>query len=121
FDAPMVNLAAALGLGFFSTIIYLGAATAPLGTAMTFVGTPTRMFTAMSREKQVPSYFDNVHPKYGISRRSLIANIIFALIFIFAFKSWALLAQILTIFHVFSYLPIVIALVIFRNVPFKEN
>jgi amino acid transporter len=121
FDAPMVNLAAALGLGFFSTIIYLGAATAPLGTAMTFVGTSTRMFTAMSREKQVPAYFDNVHPKYGISRRSLVANIIFALIFIFAFKSWALLAQILTIFHVFSYLPIVLALVIFRKIPYKQG
>ncbi|MFT6834371.1 MAG: amino acid transporter [Francisellaceae bacterium] len=121
FSAPMVELAAALGLGFFSTIIYLGAATAPLGTAMTFVGTSTRMFTAMSRQKQVPAYFDNVHPKYGISRRSLAANIVFALIFVFAFKSWSLLAQILSIFHVFSYLPVVLALVIFRSVPYKKN
>lgn len=114
-SAPMVNLSVMLGLGLLTSIIYFGATVAPTGTAITFVGTATRMFTAMSRNKQMPKVFDSVHPKYGVSRPSLLINTALGILFLLAFRSWSQLAQVLSIFHVVSYLPIPIALCVFRN------
>ncbi len=115
YSAPMVELSAMLGLGMLTTIIYFGATIAPSGTAVAFTGTSTRMFTAMSRNQQMPKYFDNVHPTYGVSRRSLIINTLLATLFLVVFRSWSQLAEVLSLFHVISYLPIPIALCVLRN------
>ena len=115
YSAPMVELSAMLGLGMLTTIIYFGATIAPTGTAIAFTGTSTRMFTAMSRNQQMPKYFDNVHPIYGVSRRSLIINTLLATLFLVVFRSWSQLAEVLSLFHVISYLPIPIALCVLRN------
>jgi amino acid transporter len=114
-NAPMVQLATALGLGYLSTIIYCGAFVAPFGTAVTFTGTATRMFTAMSKAEQMPKYFSKVDEKVGLSRKSLILNAVMASFFLVAFKSWSDLAIVLSLFHVFSYLPVPLALIVFRK------
>lgn len=113
--APMIELVGFLGLGMLTTIIYFGATVAPIGSAVVFMGASSRMFTAMSRNKQMPKYFDRVHSRYRVSRRSLIFNSLFAMAFVLIFRSWSQLAQVLSLFHVVSYLPIPIALIIFRN------
>ncbi len=115
YSAPMVELSTMLGLGILTTIIYFGATIAPTGTAIAFTGTSTRMFTAMSRNQQMPRFFDKVHPVYGVSRPSLITNTILACLFLVVFRSWSQLAEVLSLFHVISYLPIPIALCVLRN------
>ena len=115
FSAPMVELSLMLGLGLLASMVYFGAVVAPFGTAITFTGSATRMFTAMSRNQQMPKYFDKVHPTYGISRRSLVMNTILAILFLLFFRSWGQLAQVLSLLHVVSYLPIPIALCVFRK------
>ncbi len=114
-NAPMVQLSLMLGMGLLASIIYFGATVAPTGAAIAFTGSATRMFTAMSRRDQVPKYFDDVHPLYRVSRRSLLMNTILSVLFVLLFRSWARLAEVLTLLHVISYLPIPIALVVFRN------
>ncbi|MFZ9034568.1 MAG: APC family permease [Francisellaceae bacterium] len=114
-SAPMVQLTGLIGLNFFAIILYTGATVAPLGTAITFTGSASRMFTAMARQKQMPKYFDHVHEKYGVSRRSLIFNTILALIFLFLFKSWSDLAEVLGLFHVLSYITVPLAMTVFRQ------
>jgi amino acid transporter len=114
-SAPMVQLAASLGLGFLSSIIYFGAFVAPLGTAVTFTGTATRMFTAMSKSEQMPKYFSEINPKVGLSRKSLVLNAVIAMMFLLFFKSWDDLAIVLSLFHVISYIPVPLALVVFRR------
>jgi len=115
FNAPMVNLSAALGLGFLSTIIYFGAFVSPSGSAITLTGASTRMLTAMSDTKQMPSMYSAVNPKVGISRKSLFTNIILAALFIVLFKSWTMVAMVLGLYHVLSYLSVPIALEVFRK------
>ena len=115
FNAPMVQLAGALGLGYLSSIIYFGAFVAPFGTAVTFTGTATRMFTAMANSEQMPGFFAHINPKFGLSRRSLVLNAVLATVFLFAFKSWTDLAIVLSLFHVFSYLPVPLAMIVFRK------
>ena len=113
--APMVQLPLMLGLGFLTSVIYFGATMAPGGSGVAFTGTATRMFTAMAGYQQMPKFFSLVNSTYGISRRSLIFNVTFAVVFLLLFPSWGQLAEVLGLFHVLSYLPIPLALVIFRN------
>ncbi len=115
FTAPMVELPALLGLTFLTSIIYFGATLAPSGTALAFMGTSTRLFTAMARGKQMPTYFDDVHPIHRISRKSLLLNAGIAMLLLYLFRSWSELAILLSILHVISYLPVPIALWVFRD------
>ncbi|NOQ29549.1 MAG: amino acid permease [Helicobacteraceae bacterium] len=115
FSAPMVQLTALVGLNFMALILYTDAIVSPMGTAITFVGASTRMFTAMSRNHQVPSWFDHVDPVTNMSRRSLVANIIIAIIFVFSFSDWEKLATLVGVIHLLSYFVIPIALLVFRK------
>jgi len=121
FSAPMIQLSVLLGLNVFTSIIYFGASIAPSGAGVAFTGTATRMFTAMSRNGHMPSLFDTSHPVYNISRRSLFANTVLAVLFLVMFRSWSQLAEFLSLFHVISYLPIPIALCVFRNAIVTRN
>jgi amino acid transporter len=121
FSAPMIQLSVLLGLSVFTSIIYFGATIAPSGAGVAFTGTATRMFTAMSRSGQMPALFNTSHPTYNVSRRSLIANTVLAVLFLVMFRSWSQLAEFLSLFHVISYLPIPIALCVFRNAIVTRN
>jgi len=114
-SAPMVQLSLMLGLGLLSSIIFFGATAAPTGAAIAFTGSASRMFTAMSRGEQMPKYFDDVHPLYRVSRKSLVMNTFLSILFILLFRSWSKLAEVLSLFHLISYLPIPLALVVFRR------
>lgn len=121
FAAPMVQLSGLVGLGMMTIILYTDAAVSPMGTAVTDLGASSRMFTAMARKKQMPQWFDKIDPKAGISRRSLYFNILLSVVFLLIFHSWELIAEVLGLLHVISYLPITLALVIFRrNIDKKE-
>ena len=113
--APMVDLPILLGLTYLSSIVYFGATIAPCGSGVAFTGSGTRMFTAMARQGQMPKLFDSVHPVYSISRRSLILNTLLSTMFLFLFPSWGEMALVLGLLHVLSYLPIPLALIVFRN------
>lgn len=121
FSAPMIQLSVLLGLSVFTSIIYFGATIAPSGAGVAFTGTATRMFTAMSRNGQMPKLFDTSHPQYNVSRASLLANTVLAIFFLIMFRSWSQLAEFLSLFHVISYLPIPIALCVFRNAIVMRN
>lgn len=121
FIAPMADLPILIGLGYLSSVIYFGAMLAPCSAGITFVGTATRMFSAMSHYGQMPKFFGFIHPKYGISRRALMFNIVLSFVFLFTFRSWSEMAVVLGLLHVLSYLPIPLALVVFRNRPALKN
>ncbi len=113
--APMVQLPILLGLGYLTSVIYFGATMAPGGSGVAFTGTATRMFTAMARYQQMPKFFDQLHPRYGVSRRALAFNVALAVLFLLFFPSWGQLAEVLGLFHVLSYLPVPLALIVFRD------
>ena len=69
-----------------------------------YMGASSRMLKAMSREGQLPKYFNVLHSKYCISHRALFANAVIALILFSVFKTWQNLVVIIAIFHVISYL-----------------
>lgn len=121
FIAPMADLPILLGLGYLSSVIYFGATIAPCSAGITFTGTATRMFSAMASYGQMPKYFEFIDPRYGISRRALLFNILLSVMFLFMFRSWSEMAVVLGLLHVLSYLPTPLALVVFRNRPSLKN
>lgn len=114
-DAPVIELLGLLGLTMFISMAYFGSVIAPAGTGMAFVGSATRMFTAMSRQGQMPRYFGAVHKIYSVSRRSLLVNMILSIVFVVCFRSWDSLAQLLSLFHIIAYLPILLGVWVFRK------
>ena len=121
YSAPMVELSVIIGLGMLTSIIYFGATISPSGAAIAFTGTSARMFTAMARNQQMPRYFDSVHTIYHVSRRSLVMNALLSSLFLIVFRSWSQLAEILSLFHVLSYIPIPLALCVLRKSSHVEH
>lgn len=115
FNAPMVELALLIGLHTFTSIIYFSSIITPSGSGVTAIGAAGRMFTAMSRNGQMPKFFAKINPVHNLSRRSLILNMSLAILFLLIFHSWSQLAEFLTLIHIISYLPIPLALCVFRN------
>ncbi len=115
FTAPMVQITSLAGLNFMILILYIDAIISPTGTAITMVGATTRMFTALAQHSQMPKYFDHIDPVVQISRRSLVLNILLAIVFLLVFRSWTQLAQILGLIHIFAYLSFPVALIVFRK------
>ncbi len=114
FSSPIVQLTSLLGLNAMSVLLYVDACVSPSGTGIIYVGTTTRMLTAMAQEEQAPSFFNVLHPKYHFSRRSLIFNILLSCLLLFMFKSWASLVAIVSLFHILSYMACPLAMMRLR-------
>lgn len=115
FHAPIVQLVSLMGIGFLAPVIYFGATIAPSGTAISFTGAATNMSTAMARNQQLPGYFSYLDKTHNVPKRALMLNVILAIAFLVIFRSWKEMAEILSLFHLVSYLPIPIALFVFRD------
>ncbi len=59
FQSPVVQLASLLGLNFITLILYIDACISPSGTGIIYTGATARMLTAMSQDKQMPSFLQN--------------------------------------------------------------
>ncbi len=104
YQSPFVELVATFNLGWLVMLLKIDAAVSPSGTGFMYVGSTSRMLTAMSREGQLPRGFNVLHPKYHVSHRSLIANTLISIILFFVFKTWTALILVTSSFHVISYL-----------------
>ncbi len=122
FQSPIVELSSLLGLNVISLFLYVDACISPSGTGIVYVGATGRMLTAMAQEKQAPAFFDNIHPTFNFSRRSLAFNIILSLILLWFFRSWESLVVIVSMFHTVSYLACPLAMMRLRiTEPHKER
>lgn len=114
-SAPVVQLLGLIGLGLWTSVVYVGATVSPCGSGMAFAGSASRMFTAMASNRQMPTFFAKINPLHNVSRRSLVINVILAAVILLSARSWERLAEILSLIHIISYLPVPIALWVFRR------
>ena len=104
FESPLLQLATMLGLGYLSILLIIDSIISPSATGYTYLGSTSRMLYSMASEKQMPSFFAKITPKVNVSRRSLIANFIFANIFVYFSDSWANSLIILTAYQIIAYM-----------------
>ncbi|BCD90886.1 amino acid permease [Francisella halioticida] len=115
FNSPFVQITTLLGLNIISLILYVDAVISPSGTGITFVGSASRVLFGMSSEKIMPAFFAKLHPKFLVSYRAMIFNFLLALVFLFLFRSWAVLILFITALIVLMYMVIPLSLVGMRN------
>jgi APA family basic amino acid/polyamine antiporter len=73
-DAPLAGAFSAVGLPVFATIIGLGALIGLTSVVMILLLGQSRVLFAMSRDRLLPSWFAQVHPRYGTPYRITVAT-----------------------------------------------
>lgn len=103
-SSPFAQLALALNLNWLALLLYSDAFISPSGTGATYTATTARMLYGMQRNGTLPKIFGRVHPRFGIPRPAMWLNLIVAFIFLFFFRGWATLAEVISVATIISYL-----------------
>lgn len=104
FNSPFADLAIALNINWLVIILYADAFVSPSGTGITYTATTSRMIYGMEKNKYMPSIFGKLHPLYGVPRQAMIFNLIVSFIFLFLFRGWGVLAEIISVATLISYI-----------------
>jgi amino acid transporter len=103
-SSPFAQLAIALNLNWLALLLYSDAFISPSGTGATYTATTARMIYGMERNGTLPKIFGRVHPRFGIPRPAMWLNLVVAFIFLFFFRGWATLAEVISVATIISYL-----------------
>ncbi len=115
FTSPLAQLLIMLNINVWAICLYVDAAISPSGTATVYVGSAGRIFTAMSQDRQVPRFFDALHPKYNLSRRSLVLGLLLCALIVLFFRSWQQIMIVVAVFQLLTCVAIPIAFVKLRE------
>jgi amino acid transporter len=114
FTSPLAQLLILLNINVWAMILYADAAVSPSGAGILYLGSGARMLTGMSMDKQLPKFLSNVHPKFNLSRSSLVVSLIAACAIPLFFKNWQDIMIVVTVFQIISCVAIPIAFVKLR-------
>lgn len=104
FDSPLAQLALALNLNWLAMLLYLDAFVSPSGIGSIYTATTARMIYAMEKNNTLPKIFGNLHPLYGVPRQAMWLNLAVSFIFLFFFRGWGVLAAVISVAVVISFL-----------------
>jgi amino acid transporter len=102
--SPFADLAIALGMGWLSFSLFADAVISPSGTGITYTATTARMVYGMERNGYFPKRFGSVHPVYKVPRPAMWFNLVVSYIFLFLFRGWGELVEVISVATVISYL-----------------
>ena len=115
FSSPFAQLALALNLNWLALLLYSDAFISPSGTGATYTATTARMIYGMERNGTLPKVFGRVHPRFGIPRPAMWLNLVVAFIFMFFFRGWATLAEVISVATIISYLTGPVSVTVLRR------
>jgi amino acid transporter len=104
FNSPFADLAIALGINWLVIVLYIDAFVSPSGTGITYTATTSRMIYGMEKNKYMPSLLGKLHPIYGVPRQAMFFNLAVSFIFLFLFRGWGVLAEIISVATLISYI-----------------
>lgn len=117
FTSPLAQLLLLFNIHFltmWAMVLYFDATISPSGTGIIYMGSSSRTLTGMARDKQLPQYFNNIHPIYQLSRRSLLFTASVCSLSVLVFKNWQEIMIIVTVFQLISCVAIPVAFVKLR-------
>lgn len=104
FSSPFVQLALSFNLNMIALFLYVDAVVSPSGTGVAYIGSTARMLFGMQRSGHMPEAFGKLHPKYAIPRNAMWVSLILGFIFLWIFKGWGNLANVISIMNTLSYI-----------------
>jgi amino acid transporter len=103
FSSPFVQLAVSFNLNMIAMLLYIDAVISPSGTGVAYMGSAARMLFGMQRNGYMPKAFGDLHPKYLIPRNAMWVCLIVGFLFLWIFRGWGNLANIISITNTLSY------------------
>lgn len=103
-SSPFVHLALAFNLNWLAILLYLDAFISPSGTGITYMATTSRMLYAMQKSGYMPGPLGKLHPFYHIPRWGMWVNLIVSFIFLYLFRGWSSLVEIISVSTIISYI-----------------
>ncbi|MFC3884130.1 APC family permease [Bacillus songklensis] len=115
FNSPFADLAIALAFNWLAILLYADAFVSPSGTGTTYTATTARMIYGMQKNGYLPPVFGTVHPVYGVPRAAMFLNLGICFLFLFLFRGWGVLAEIISVATLISYIMGPVALMTLRR------
>lgn len=103
FSSPFVQIAISLNLNMIALLLYIDAVVSPSGTGIAYIGSTARMLFGLQRSGHMPAAFGKLHPKYAIPRNAMWVSLILGFVFLWIFKGWGNLANVISIMYTLSY------------------
>src|SRR6202453_2028188 len=115
YSSPFAQLALALNLNWLALLLYADAFISPSGTGTTYTATTARMIYAMERSGSLPRIFGRVHHRFGIPRPAMWFNLLVAFLFLFFFRGWGKLAEVISVATIITYLVVPVSVAVLRR------
>ncbi|MBS0349720.1 MAG: APC family permease [Proteobacteria bacterium] len=103
FSSPFVQLAISFNLNAIALLLYVDAVISPSGTGIAYMGSTARMLFGMQRSGYMPKFVGDLHPKYLIPRNAMWVSLILGFVFLWIFRGWGNLANVISIMNTLSY------------------
>ncbi len=105
FRSPYVQLLLLANFQLLVSAVYIGSVVSPGVCAVTFVASSGRIMLSLSREGHMPKFLSSLHFKYNTPWNAIIMNTVVGSIFLLCFKGWYSLVAVISVLHLFSYVP----------------
>jgi amino acid transporter len=115
YSSPFAQLALALNLNWLALLLYADAFVSPSGTGTTYTATTARMLYAMERSGSLPKWFGGVHARFGIPRPAMWFNLLVSFTFLFFFRGWGKLAEVISVATIITYLVVPVSVLVLRH------
>ena len=110
FSSPFAELAMALGLNWLVLLLYVDSAVSPSGTGLAYVAQSSRLLRGVQQNGYLPKIIGRLHPVHGTPRIAILSCLLTAFGFLFIFRGWGNLAEMITILLVVGMIPAPLAL-----------
>ncbi|MBE7209632.1 MAG: APC family permease [Gluconacetobacter diazotrophicus] len=118
FSSPLAQLALAFQLNWLAVLLYFDAFLSPSGTGTAYMASTSRMVVGAERNGTAPAVMGRLHPVFGAPRPALWFNLAVSFVFLYFFRGWGALAEVVSVATVISFLMIPIsALTLRRTAP----
>jgi amino acid transporter len=103
--SPYVNLLIAANLQVMVWAVYVSSGISPTASGAAFVASSSRMLYALSKEGFLPKPLSKLNARYHSPRNAVLACTLVGCVYLFLFRSWSSLVTVVSVLHIFSYLP----------------
>lgn len=105
FRSPYVDLLLILNMQLMVTAVYIGSVISPAACGAAFIASSSRILHSLSHERHLPKLLSIMNPTYHNPRYAIICSTLIGCIFLFLFKGWYTLVAVISVIHLFSYIP----------------
>ncbi len=105
YRSPYVDLLIAANIQIMVTTVYIGSVISPGVCGAAFLASSSRVLYSLSHEKHLPAFLSKLHPEFNNPRNAIVLCTLVGFIFLVLFKGWFELVAVISVMHLFSYLP----------------